>query len=83
MRKKWKRKEIEKTCLVALALSCQAYSPDNFSPVSKVVFTKHMSILQANRNRHPEADSTVPFTVNSLSQKPLEKYEKYTRILRA
>lgn len=30
-------------------------------------------ILQANRNRQPEADRSVPFTVNTLSQKPLEK----------
>lgn len=38
-------------------------------------------ILQANRNRQHEVDRTVPFTVNTLSQKPLEKKEKYTRIL--
>lgn len=67
------KKGIEKSCSVACALPCQAFCPDNFSPVSKVVFTKHISILQANRNRQPEADRTVPFTVNTLGQKPLEK----------
>lgn len=48
------------------------FSRQLFTSEQGSIYSAH-EYFQANRNRQPEANRTVPFTVNTLSQKPLEK----------